>query len=47
MLLADFNKQANNIGLSSLGPEEDGGDGLRGGEPQYTYEDLLAILMQM
>jgi hypothetical protein len=51
VLLADFNKLANNIGLPSFGPEDEGGDGdgdgLRGGEPQYTYDELLAILMQM
>jgi hypothetical protein len=45
--LTDFNRLSANFGLSPLGPEEDeGGEGFGGGE-EYTYEDLLAILMQM
>jgi hypothetical protein len=44
--LQDFNRQAANFGLSSFGPGEDESEGFGGGE-EYTYEDLLAILMQM
>ena len=43
--LADVNRYAANFGSGPLDP--DAGDGMRGGEPEYTYDELVAILMQM
>jgi hypothetical protein len=46
--LLDFNRLAANFGFS-VDPSGDdgGGESLLGGEPEYTYDELLAILMQM
>jgi hypothetical protein len=46
--LADFNRQAAFFGSGPLADAGDGGgEGLLGGEPEYTYDELLVILMQM